>query len=72
MNKQCANCKFWQENRHESETGECRYLPPLVESPRVDPDIPYRTWPVTFHDDWCGKFDVSIQDAVAAIREAAS
>ena len=63
----CASCRFWRRDKTTVvyETGYCRLNPPTIvgayiheHKPGMDKNLIDATnFPVTFDDDWCGKWE---------------
>ena len=63
----CLDCRFWKADRGDSELGQCRLNPPVFHPQifELEEDeqnsiyiVDRRTFfPVTWWEDWCGKWE---------------
>ena len=60
----CATCRFWKLGSYDPEaSGHCRFNPPSIvekmvsDSPDFEAVCLATTHPVTFADQWCGKWE---------------
>ena len=60
QDKQCQDCKFWDNAHIRSRMAHCRRY-----APRIG-DNNY--WPSTRDDDWCGEFEFRPADCSAVIE----
>lgn len=62
MKKTCADCKFFAQHSDVHAYGSCRRHAPKfqeIKDPNYSYELnwtPYRFWPNTRKDDWCGDF----------------
>ena len=55
MTRACQSCQWWDATTHwhdKRNSGLCRIYPPV----RNDTDHDDWGWPVTYDEDWCGKW----------------
>jgi hypothetical protein len=57
--EKCSECYYW--HTHE-EGGECRLNPPAI-VPKLSGE---GRWPITYGDEWCGKFKSERGTAIAS------
>jgi len=52
----CEACRYWQclDRYEHDDVGRCRRHAPQTVKDSMDNT--FRSWPCTFHDDWCGEF----------------